>query len=61
MHNGVIRSCEVWGKRIPGDRLATCSDGCRASRWRHRARDVGDHDIRQLLEAALRRLDGVIE
>jgi predicted nucleic acid-binding Zn ribbon protein len=43
VQTAVVRSCEVCSGHIQGERTATCSDRCRAERWR-RGRDRAQRD-----------------
>ena len=50
---------EVCGADLEGRQGVTCSDKCRAARWRRQretTRQVRDREIRELLEAAMRAL-----
>jgi len=60
--NGTVvgsRRCEVCGAVLQGAREATCSEKCRARRWRllkETARQERDREVRALLVTALQRL-----
>ena len=51
--------CEVCGAGLQGRQKVACSDKCRAERWRRARAGKADRrltEVRELLEAALRRL-----
>jgi predicted nucleic acid-binding Zn ribbon protein len=55
-----LRSCEVCGAEIQGGRLVTCSDGCRAEKWRkgqEQARRDREARVASLLREAIRLLE----
>jgi hypothetical protein len=52
-----MRACEVCGAEVHGGRTVTCSDRCRAERWRRRqdrSREARDRDIAEALAAQIR-------
>jgi hypothetical protein len=36
VQTAIVRACEVCGAEVQGGRSVTCSDRCRAERWRRR-------------------------
>jgi hypothetical protein len=61
VQTATMRACAICGAEVQGERTVTCSERCRAKRWRRQrdgAREARDAEVRGLLEAALRRLSG---
>ena len=53
----IVRPCEICGGEVPGRRATTCSDRCRAERWRRgqeQARLSRDARVLRLLREAIR-------
>jgi hypothetical protein len=54
------RQCEACGAGLRGGQRVACSEKCRAARWRRQqeaTREARDRKIRELLKAALRKLE----
>jgi hypothetical protein len=59
VQTAVVRSCEICGGEVQGARKDTCSDRCRAERWRRQrdqVREDRDAEVRALLNQAVKLL-----